>query len=226
MVERILVFLKYPEPGRVKTRLAADLGAEEAARFYRGCVECVLEELRTTSYEVTLCYHADWSEQRFRDWLGSDYLYRPQSRGDLGQRLAGAFAAFPDDRCLALGTDCPQLPGKRYGQAFEALKPGRVVIGPSRDGGYYLLGLERPSPELFEDIPWSTDQVLARTLERAEKARRTPLLLAPERDIDQEADLLEVYQDLKFSQSDEMLKKRCLHLFDSLQGVVYTCRDS
>ena len=104
------------------------------------------------------------------DWLGPDLACLPQARGDLGARLESAFAAaFADGATavLAMGTDCPGLTTDRLRAALAALAASDLVLGPATDGGYYLIGLARPAPELFAGVPWGTERVLAATLARA-----------------------------------------------------------
>jgi len=119
-------------------------------------------------------------------WLGTDVQYRGQTPGDLGERMR---AAIDDElrgatAVCVVGTDIPGLDESTLRQAFDALETHDVVIGPATDGGYYLIGMTRTRPELFDGIPWSTARVLDLTLERAEAAGLSVARLEPRTDVD------------------------------------------
>jgi rSAM/selenodomain-associated transferase 1 len=167
----LVVFLKWPEPGRVKTRLAAALGPERAAELYRLVAE---EEVRRTrpvarAYDRLLFFAPAEARARIAAWFPQEELL-PQAGRDLGARMADAFAqAFRRGarRVAIVGTDVPQVSAETVAAGFESLVTHDVALGPARDGGYYLLGLRAPQPELFTGIGWSTPGVRAATLERA-----------------------------------------------------------
>ena len=169
--DKIIIFTRYPEPGKTKTRLIPVLGAEGAADLQRRMAEHVLAQAqdlaarREVSLEV--CYEGG-DEALLSRWLGSRFSYCEQRAGDLGIRMNAAFKeAFlkGSERVLIIGTDCPGLTDKLLETALEGLHEHDVVLGPARDGGYYLIGLKRLCPSLFHDIQWGTHEVLARTLE-------------------------------------------------------------
>jgi rSAM/selenodomain-associated transferase 1 len=187
-----LVFVRAPVAGRVKTRLAGALGAEGALRVYRRLAEHTLREARALGGEVRVHYTPADAGPEVRAWLGDGLRYLPQSAGDLGGRMEAAFrAAFDDgaDRVVIIGSDLPELSAALLRQAFDALESHPAVIGPARDGGYYLLGLRTMIDGLFDNIPWSTDEVLARTLERLREAGIEPALLDTLTDVDEVDDL-------------------------------------
>ncbi len=188
----LIVFAKAPRPGRVKTRLAADLGAQEAARVYRRLGRRVLDAVREGPYRTLVYYDPPDAEAEMRDWLGGESLeFRPQAEGDLGERMARAFeeALRDADRACIVGTDVPALRRALVVQALERLESADVVLGPAEDGGYYLMALSRPHPEIFRDVPWSTADVLGTTLERARHAGLRESLLPVLKDVDTAADL-------------------------------------
>jgi rSAM/selenodomain-associated transferase 1 len=169
-MRRLLVFLKHPTPGRVKTRLAAAVGPEAAADIYRACVELTLERLRALAPQTTLCVDPPDALEPVRAWLGAGWELRPQIGSTLGKRLADATArAFADgaDRIVVIGTDSPWLGAEQIEDAFTRLEQRDAVLGPAEDGGYYLIGLSRPYPALFEGIAWGSEQVLTQTEARA-----------------------------------------------------------
>jgi len=188
----LIVFAKAPRPGRVKTRLAADLGAQEASRVYRRLGRRVLDAVREGPYRTLVYYDPPDAEAEMRDWLGGESLeFRPQAEGDLGERMARAFeeALRDADRACIVGTDVPALRAALVVQALERLESADVVLGPAEDGGYYLMALSRPHPEIFRDVPWSTADVLGTTLERARHAGLRESLLPVLKDVDTAADL-------------------------------------
>lgn len=188
----LLVFAKSPEAGRVKTRLAEAVGADRAARIYRQMGRRVVDQVRGGPYRTVVCYDPPGAEQEVRSWLGGDGMtFWPQEPGDLGARMAAAFRrAFRDaSRVCVIGTDAPGVGRSAVAEAFRALESADVVLGPASDGGYYLLALDRPRPELFRDVPWSTSDVLSVTRERASAAGLRVHLLSERTDLDTGSDL-------------------------------------
>lgn len=191
----LVVFLKEPRPGEVKTRLAADLGGEDAAAVYRTIVEVLLDATTPEAgeYERLVFYDPPDAGERLRAWLPSGRLRR-QATGDVGARLAEAFErcfARGAGRVVVVGSDAPALGRAEVIAAFEALATHDVALGPAEDGGYYLVGLRSPRPALFAGVAWSTPSVLAETLARASAARLSVARLAPLRDVDTIDDLRE-----------------------------------
>lgn len=171
MTATLVIFARAPEPGRVKTRLAAGLGDASALAIYRALGERVVEGARgARGRELVVAFTPCGAERALRDWLGDDLRYTPQCGGDLGARMAAAIAAELErgaDRVVVIGTDCPDAGRDIIAGAFSALDAADVVIGPAADGGYYLLGMRRLYPELFTGIEWSTSRTLAQTLAAA-----------------------------------------------------------
>lgn len=196
----LIIFLKYPEPGKVKTRLAATLGAEKAAQVYRRLSEQTLARLCShTSFAHQQCaifFDPPGRDAEVRRWLtplAGSAVFHAQVEGDLGFRMAQAFrhtfAAPGVTRAVIIGTDCPQLRMEIVQKAFEVLNDYPAVIGPAADGGYYLLGLREEMPCLFEGISWSTDRVLIQTLDALNNCGIGYALLPTLQDVDTETDL-------------------------------------
>jgi rSAM/selenodomain-associated transferase 1 len=184
----LIVFVKHPEPGSVKTRLAAALGSETAAALYRVLAEEVLKATvpRSGEYETLVFFDPPGAAEAMRAWLPGLRL-RPQCAGDLGARMSAAFArAFERGgrRVAIIGTDVPAVTRQTVVDALAALDEADAVVGPAEDGGYYLLALRAPGPDLFEGVAWSTPAVVEQTLARAATAGLRVRQLRPLRDID------------------------------------------
>ncbi len=183
---RLLVFLKAPEPGRVKTRLAASVGPEKACEFYRELVETLIGRIEAYP-RVELRVAPDEALVSVADWSRSGWEVLPQGDGSLGDRLARAFRdAFETalGPVMAIGSDCPEVTLEHLEEAQRSLRTHSVVLGPARDGGYWLIGLNRWIPELFYEITWSTESVLQETLDRAKQVGLTVDLLEELEDVD------------------------------------------
>lgn len=185
---QLIVMLKAPVAGYVKTRLANSIGPEAACSVYRELVEGLLNGIAGIG-PMTVHYapgDAD-TERVMRAWLGDGYGYVPQPGGDLGVRMEaaveGAFACGAGGAIL-LGGDCPYVDRVMIGDVERRLQSHDVIIGPAVDGGYYLLALRRRAPCLFQGIAWGTDAVFSATLKRAEQAGLSVALLDPREDVD------------------------------------------
>jgi rSAM/selenodomain-associated transferase 1 len=190
----LLVFLKYPAPGRVKTRLAEVIGADEAARLYRQWISLVLDKLQPMRDDARLIGYFDGAPvEKFDEWrqLADEWWAQPES--DLGSRLAAGFQkafAAGTSCCLAVGTDCLELGPHDVRAAIEALGSHDAALGPAHDGGYYLVGTRSLLDDFFSGIRWSSPQTLQDQLHRCERSGWSVQLLRPCRDIDSYQDLL------------------------------------
>jgi rSAM/selenodomain-associated transferase 2/rSAM/selenodomain-associated transferase 1 len=206
--ERLILFTRYPVPGRVKTRLIPALGPEGAARLQRRLTLCALrsaEALRARCGVEIEIYFEGASESSMRHWLGDRFNFWPQSEGDLGQRIAVAFEnSFREGSraTIIIGADCPELTHDILSEAFERLHQHPVVLGPAKDGGYYLIGLRQPIAQLFRGIEWGASTVLAGTLQILERHGIRPFLLGALNDIDRPEDLLAWRRVVDASEAD------------------------
>ncbi|RMH58443.1 MAG: DUF2064 domain-containing protein [Candidatus Hydrogenedentota bacterium] len=187
MEPRILVFTRYPVPGKAKTRLMDAIGPEEAAAVQRKMTEALVARLRGLEGVRIEVWYTGAEEGPFRCWLGDGLDYHRQGGGSLGRRLFQAFRAGVP--ALAVGADVPGLSRHHIERALEDLKSGRNVIGPAEDGGYYLLGLSSVKKDFFEEIAWGTETVFPETKRRLEESG-VPLTVLPElSDLDRPEDL-------------------------------------
>lgn len=190
----VILFGRYPHPGKVKTRLASTLGDHQASAIYKACCENIFAELEKIDVEVQrFFFYADDSDAAsVQAWVPHSFTSIPQHGGTLGERMSNATAysfGLTNQRCIIIGTDVPDISSRLIRQAMEGLETADLVIGPSHDGGYYLLGMKRHLPALFEDIPWSSDRVLAGTLGVIQQQELSYVLLPELIDIDIEEDL-------------------------------------
>jgi uncharacterized protein len=199
---RIIIFTRYPEPGKTKTRLIPALGAEGAAELYRKMTEHTISVVRnltkTKDFSVEVRYDAP-DGQLMNQWLGNFFFYRRQNGSDLGDRMCEAFQdAFNDgnERVLIIGCDCPGLCEGILERALEELARNDLVLGPANDGGYYLIGLRRSCPLLFRHVVWGTEKVFGQTLKIAESLGMSVALVDYLDDIDRPDDLIKLNLDL------------------------------
>ena len=194
-VGTVAVFAKAPRRGRVKTRLASGIGPEGALRVYEHLLRRSVLEARASAARVVVCYDPEDGRPDLEALLGSgEGSFRFQGEGDLGDRMDRMLTEILENGegpAVVMGTDIPGLDRDVLSRAFQALGDADLVLGPSLDGGYYLLGLHRPAPELFSGMAWSTPGVLAETRRRAQRAGLRVLELEPLRDVDEASDLTE-----------------------------------
>lgn len=191
----LIVFAKHPTPGRVKTRLTPSLTPNEAAELYRCMLLDTLAKARSISdTQGVLCYQSEPAALPFFRSIAPDFVVEPQNGCDLGARMATAFSRVfsrGHRHAVIIGTDSPDLPAEYVHQAFRELADDAVdaVLGPSEDGGYYLLALKQVYECLFAGIAWSTGTVTRVSLARAEEAGLRVKLLPVWHDVDTDADL-------------------------------------
>jgi uncharacterized protein len=189
--ELLILFTRYPVAGQTKTRLIPALGAEGAAQLQRQMTVHSLAMAQQCRVAVQVCFCGGTIGQ-MRDWLGDGPDYQPQGEGDLGDRMTGAFKlAFGQgyDRVVIIGTDCPGIDADLVRDGLHRLRQEDLVFGVASDGGYYLVGMRQLIPEIFQDIPWSSELVLSKTLAIVDRLDFTYDLLKTLSDIDRPEDL-------------------------------------
>ncbi|MGE5795818.1 MAG: TIGR04282 family arsenosugar biosynthesis glycosyltransferase [Ignavibacteria bacterium] len=193
---KVIIFLKYPEVGKVKTRMAESLGGNFAAEFYKICAEYILNEclkLKESGIDLYIFYEGQANENKIKNWVPGSFKLICQKGENLGKRMYNAFSNFfkdKEEKIILIGTDIPDLSSSLIEKAFKYLENHDTVIGQSSDGGYYLIGLSRLNKDTFTGIPWSTDKVLMITLKKLEKRNSSYKLLPELIDIDTEADIV------------------------------------
>lgn len=159
----LIIFVKNPELGKVKTRLAKTVGDEESLQVYQKLIAYTQRETAQAKADLMVYYSSFVAEDA---WVCADK--KVQAPGDLGQKMASALATELDkyQKVCIIGTDCAQLTTAIIDQAFEALATHEYVFGPANDGGYYLMGMKTYTPALFDGMAWSTSSVLSDSLAR------------------------------------------------------------
>jgi hypothetical protein len=195
VLSRLIVFARFPEPGVSKTRLIPALGPAGAAELHRQMVEHTLQWLKVLRERIPISIEIRYAGrplEPFRRWLGPAFSYAEQGDGDLGARM---FRSFQDafrmglKKVILIGTDAPDLSADLVEGALVLLKSSDLVLGPAEDGGYYLIGLRRAAPQLFQEIPWGGAEVLRKTREAARAAGLSHSLLPSLSDVDRPEDL-------------------------------------
>ncbi|MGG6269758.1 TIGR04282 family arsenosugar biosynthesis glycosyltransferase [Leptolyngbya sp. AN03gr2] len=191
-MQQLIIFTRYPEAGKAKTRLIPALGEVGAAELHRRMTESTIAKVRNLE-NVSICvYFTGGTIQQMQDWLGDDLEYQLQPSGDLGDRLIHIFQTMFDRGArsvIAIGTDCPDLTSEILTLAFTQLKTHHLSIGKATDGGYYLIGLDQLIPDVFQNIAWSTDVVFQQTLEIVKRLDLSIAFLPVLNDVDRPEDL-------------------------------------
>jgi hypothetical protein len=190
MRKGLITFIKNPELGKVKTRLAKSIGETNALMVYKQLllktkeVTAAVETDRFLFYSNQIDHSDDWSPKYFKKYLQVD--------GDLGEKMKRAFQqvfAAGNNPVVIIGSDCFDITSEIIESAFKSLDNNDVVIGPANDGGYYLLGMNKLYPEIFTGIEWSTDSVFERTINQVKQLNKKIYLLPELIDIDELSDL-------------------------------------
>ena len=216
----ILLFVKYPEKGKVKLRLSVDINEDIVQELYRCFVQDTLTLVKKIDAQLFICFFPIEAQKKFQKWLGSTLLFLPQNGVDLGERMKNCFAdVFTKgfQRAILIGSDSPDLLKKYIKQAFTILQTRDVVLGPTIDGGYYLIGFNTNAftPNVFEDISWGNQTVFQETIMKIKQAHCSLGLLPIWSDVDTIADLKHLIQraeNTAFKSSQTMTYVRKNHI--------------
>lgn len=199
----LVVVAKAPVPGKVKTRFLPELTLEEAADLYQCFIHDRINEISTLDgIDKAIAFTPANARETFATFTPNGFKLFAQKGKDLGERLINIFLenlTCGYDAVSIIDSDSPDLPKSIVLESFRILLSNRsdVVFGPCQDGGYYLVGMRKPHPELFKDIPWSTETVLRATLEKAKKIGIQTELLSSWNDLDTFQDLIAFYKKYK-----------------------------
>jgi len=194
------IFAKYWQPGAVKTRLATTIGDCAASRLYRALLVCSLRRFSEVAERRVLAFTPADRRAEFQSLAGTAWRIEPQAAGDLGCRMERFFQSALDagaERVVLIGSDSPTVPIGFVADAFERLRRSSVVLGPSDDGGYYLIGIAGAVPPVFEGIAWSSPHVWDETVALLEQADLDFAVLSPWYDVDDSAGLERLAEELR-----------------------------
>ncbi|MCB9282849.1 MAG: TIGR04282 family arsenosugar biosynthesis glycosyltransferase [Lewinellaceae bacterium] len=188
MSRALILFIKNPRLGKVKTRLAATMGAEKALRVY----EAMLAHTRKVALQIPVdryLYYSDFIDHQ-DNWSRAHFHKKVQRGENLGARMAHAFSEVLDEheRAILIGSDIPQINPSILKEAFERLSTHDFVIGPAQDGGYYLLGMRSFEPTVFLGIAWSAPTVFNKTIDIIQRLDKSFHCLPTLSDVDEEED--------------------------------------
>ncbi len=196
MDSNLIVFVKYPDPGKVKTRIARVIGDEKAADLYSSLVYHIINKIATSdNFKISIAFTPRNKENLIKKWISKDGIdHFPQSGKTLGERISNSFdRSFSNgfQNTIVIGSDCIELDHKIIRTAFAHLDKGSdCVIGPTYDGGYYLIGLRYKNfPYIFEDIPWSSDSVFDETIKKINSLNIRCAVLKKLNDVDDVSDI-------------------------------------
>jgi rSAM/selenodomain-associated transferase 1 len=193
--KHLIIFTRYPQPGKTKTRLIPALGVEGAANLQRQMTEFTLSKVKKFQKSAAISFEVRFvggDLQLMQDWLGTELNYQLQGNGDLGKRMENSFlSAFNKgaQEVVIIGIDCPGVNAQVLAEAFEKIQNCDLLLGPAVDGGYYLIGLKRAIGELFINIDWGTAKVLQQTVDIAEHLNLSVASLRTLADVDRPEDL-------------------------------------
>lgn len=208
----VLMFVKSPEKGKVKSRLSFRINEKTVLNLYKCFVKDLLRTLKKGSFHFSICFYPSDAKDKMIDWLGKRYSYVPQKGRNLGERMKNGFTfSFSKGYkyVIIIGSDSPDLSNEIIEAAFHSLKLRDAVIGPSFDGGYYLIGFKAGTflPKIFEQIRWGSETVFNDTLNIFKKNNYKIRILPKRIDIDRHDDLkrfAEKNRNTPFADSDTM----------------------
>ncbi|MFI4876979.1 MAG: TIGR04282 family arsenosugar biosynthesis glycosyltransferase [Blastopirellula sp. JB062] len=214
-MEILGMFAKHWRAGQVKTRLGATIGMQPAAEIHRLFVQTAVKRFGSLGDRRILAYAPHDAEASFAAMTGDAWRLLPQSPGSLGDRISQFFAASfagGSSRVVLIGSDSPNLPVQYVHQMFRQLEEADVTLGPAEDGGYYAIGLKSRCDRLFEEIAWSTPDVLEQTLARCRTLGLRTFQSPTWYDVDTQDDLSRLQTDLPHAFSEIALRRLAVEL--------------
>lgn len=217
MKQTIIIMAKVPLAGTVKTRLQAILPPEKCAALAAAFLHDTLKKAETVGENIILAYSPAGQTTVLKSFISPETVLLEQRGANLGEKMANAFEfAFDEAAAVVMvGTDSPTFPARYLSQAFSLLaQRAEIVLGKSRDGGFYLIGLRKPLPHIFENIAWSSPQVFAQITDNIKRAGIENLEFVPEHyDVDAPEDLLTLKNELF---ADETARKSAQNTYQWL----------
>lgn len=200
----IAIFSRAPDKGRVKTRLSKDLDETVVVNMYKNFVLDILQKIKSSKIQYKIFYDPPDTKNVMADWLGADNEFILQQGDDLGERMKNVFTTMFENsisRAVIIGTDFPDLPVKYLFEAFAGLKKSNAVIGPTFDGGYYLIGFNKDSflSHAFDHMPWGSNRVFKNTMALLNETNLSVHVLPKWRDVDTYGDLKDLIKFLKIN---------------------------
>ena len=193
--KHLIIFTRYPQPGKTKTRLIPALGVEGATNLQRQMTEFTLSKVKKFQESAAISFEIRFTGGNLplmQNWLGTELNYLLQGEGDLGKRMENSFLSAFDkgaQEVITIGIDCPGVNAQVLAEAFEKIRNCDLLLGPAVDGGYYLIGLKRAIGQLFINIDWGTAKVLQQTVDIAQQLNLSVAYLQTLADIDRPEDL-------------------------------------
>ncbi|MCB0752343.1 MAG: TIGR04282 family arsenosugar biosynthesis glycosyltransferase [Ignavibacteriae bacterium] len=190
----LIIFIKFPKLGKVKTRLASSTNDVFALEVYKLLAENIFKEAEKLDSDIFVFYDGSADKQRVKNWVNKNFIYSPQNGKDLGEKMLNAFEQVKSkgfEKILIIGSDVPDISKDLITNSLNELNKTDVVISPSDDGGYSLLGLKEINSFLFQNIEWSTQKVLNQTIEAIKQNKLSLTKLKTLNDIDTKEELIE-----------------------------------
>ncbi len=201
----LIVFAKEPQEGRVKTRLRSCLSMTQRLNLYKAFLKDTIDLTKNIKCDLKILAYTSRKRPDYLKRIGRSFRFYRQKGSNLGQKMYNAFKSvevYGDYKSVIIGSDSPSLPAIFIKNAFEKLDKNDLVLGPTLDGGYYLIGLKKPCIEIFEGIKWSSSQVLKDTVRNAKKLGKKISILKSWYDIDKPKDVVYLKKDLKNKNKD------------------------
>ena len=186
----LIIFVRHPELGKVKTRLAATIGNENALKVYKLLLQHTYDLIKYLPLPVYVYYTSEIIADDL--WYGNNIIKKQQKGNDLGEKMSNAFKEVFSNghkKVVIIGSDCYELTTEIINESINALYNNETVIGPAKDGGYYLLGMKAPFKNVFENIEWSTATVFKKTMEMFSENNISVSVLIELNDVDTEDDI-------------------------------------
>lgn len=199
--ETLIIFTRYPVPGKTKTRLIPTLGEVGAVKLQKEMTEKIagtavrFRKINDVDIEI---HYADGNEKKMRNWLDEDFIYKKQGGGDIGEKMNKSLKDVLNggaEKAVLIGTDCPVITVEILESAFDSLSKNDVVLGPAGDGGYYLVGMKKECLEIFQGINWGSSEVLNETISKLKKINLSLSLVEILDDIDRPEDVKLYYNE-------------------------------